>query len=96
MMTLFEQPRYKKYADIIKIDTIPNARDSVASLKKEYRDAQTKMKKLRIVRVLVYTINRIEATLKRTTLSVSERYEFKRILIIYEDLLNKITKEYKR
>ena len=93
-MSLFEQPKYKKYADIIKIDTISNARESITSLKKEYKSAQTKTKKLRIVKVLVYTINRINATLKRTTLSVSEKYEFKRILIIYEDLLHKITKEY--
>ena len=95
-MTIFGQPKYKKYADIIKVDTISNARESVMSLKKEYKEAQTNIKKLRIIKVLIYTINRIEVTLKRTTLSISEQYEFKRVLTIYKDLLDKISKDYKR
>lgn len=89
-MELFDQPKYKRYSDIVRIDTIPNARKSAALLTHEYREAQNNTKKLRIIRVIVYTLNRINAILKRKTLSGDERYEFKRIYIIYNDLLIRI------
>lgn len=93
-MTLFRPSKYKKYADIIKIDTISNARESIIQLKKEYREAQTNVKKLRIIKILIYTINRIEANLKRKDLSYAEKYEYRRILSLYKDLSDKITKNY--
>ena len=82
--TIFFAAKYKKYSKIISLRTPKEARVSVRKLKKEFDAAKTNAKKLRIFRAAQLAENRAKVSLKRKTLSLEEREEFREISKIYE------------
>ena len=94
--TLFHKAKYKKYADIVSLKSPEGARYSVKMLKVEYRRAETREKKLRIIRVLQEASNRAKASAKRKELSERERKELKKIAKIYRKAAKELDSKYKR
>lgn len=81
--TIFVPAKHKKYADIISLVDVPSARESVKELKKEFNEAETRAKQVRIKRVTVNASNRAKASAKRKRLSYKERLELNEIGRIY-------------
>ena len=82
--TIFVPARHKKYADIVSLVDVPSARESVRKLKKEFDDAETRSKKVRVKRVTVSARNRSLISAKRKRLSRKEKQELLDISLIYE------------
>lgn len=75
--TMFGEAVYEKYADIVRMDTIKNANESIRKLKEEFKTAETRAKKVRVKRVTVNASNRAFASAKRERLSVMERHSLR-------------------
>lgn len=83
---LFGKARYKKYADIISFKDVSSAEKSRDKLLREFYNAETRAKEVRIVRVSTYASNRARASSKRRRLSKKERNELIEIADIYANL----------
>lgn len=83
--SMFFDPRYKKYADMVRLRTPEEAEGSVRMLLEEFNTAETREKKLRVKRVTINAANRAEAAGKRKDLSQKEREEFKEIHKLYRE-----------
>lgn len=83
--TIFFPPKYKRYADIVRIDTPEAARESVRILKKEFDEAGTKAKKRRIKRMMVLAANRAEVIAGNPRVSARERAEAREVARIYRE-----------
>lgn len=81
--TLFNKPKYDYLSEIIDMKNPDKARGSVKELKKEFRNAETKKKKLRIKMATVLAQNRAKAILGRDNLSKEEQRQFRQIEKIY-------------
>lgn len=72
--TLFAPARYKKYADIIDITDINEAKKSISKLKSELKGATIK-KKARIKKIAIYTSNRCLAMANMRNIMPNTRRE---------------------
>lgn len=88
---LFRKAKSDKYSKIVKTDTHENARESVNTLEKEFNQAKTRSKKVRILRVLNYTANRLKASSKNPRYKPKTRKEKKNISEIYRSKANRLS-----
>lgn len=91
--TLFREAKYAKYGKIVSFKNPSQARKSATELRKEFKSAMTRAKKLRIARVAQNASNRAYATTKRKKLSAKERREYRQIGKIYDDLAESFWKK---
>lgn len=77
--TMFGDPRYKKYAQMVKLDTEDNAKQATEDLMNAFWRAKTRATKIRILRVTVLAMNRANAMRKRRNLTSKERKELRKI-----------------
>lgn len=92
--TLFKPPRFKKYAKMISFRNTTEASQSIRKLRKEFREAKTDEKKLRIARTTQYASNRAFASAKRKKLTVEKRKTLKAIGKMYDDTADDFWKFY--
>lgn len=83
--SIFFEPKHEKYAEIVSFENPREAMQASAILEREFDDAKTRAKKVRVKRVTVLAGNRAEAMLQKKELSTSERREFREIAKIYRD-----------
>jgi len=83
--TLFGPPRYKYLADIVKLDTPQNARESARILGENFGRAKTRAKKLRIKRATVQAANRARVMERNPKLSSWEHKQAGDIAMYYEE-----------
>jgi len=88
-MGLFDPAKYNFLADIVRIDTVSNARESVRILKKVFRKSSYNGR-LQIKKAMVLAANRCSAFRKRKHLSQKERRELKIIEQIYRNGYKKL------
>ena len=88
--TMFGEAKSKKYAEIVRLDSIPTAKQSARILMREFEDAETRDKKVRVKKVTVNASNRARASAKRKNLSAKERKELNEIAGIYENTYEKM------
>jgi len=81
--TMFDKPKSKKYADIVKMDTPENARKAANKLHDEFFGAKTRKKREYVKRVTNLAAQRAGAQLKRENLSAKEVREFRLIKALY-------------
>jgi len=81
--TIFFPPKYKRYAEIVRIDSPEAARASVKILREEFNRAETAEKRRRIKRMMVLAANRAAAAAKKKDLSGKEMTEFLEVERIY-------------
>jgi len=81
--TVFFPAKSKKYSEMVRIDTPKAAEDSVEKLMKEFNEAKTKEKKVRIKRYTVLAENRARIMAGNERLSTEERQEAARVAEIY-------------
>jgi hypothetical protein len=81
--TLFFPSKYKKYSEIVRLDSELAAEDSVRKLKEEFNEAKTREKEIRIMRVTVLAANRAAAMAKNPNISEGEKRELKAVSRIY-------------
>ena len=92
--TIFFKPKYKKIADLIRIDTPKNAKEGLKELYGEFKKLKTKKAMLRRIRSITLAINRINAMLKKKSLSAKERKELKEVKKIFVDYKQKMRRYY--
>jgi len=92
--TLFEKPKYKYLAKIVRLDTPENAKKSTEKLEKEFINAKTDKKRLRIARASQKASKIADASRKRKNLSRKEQSEYRKIAILYKNTSNMLFKEY--
>lgn len=92
----YEPPYYKKYSEIVRMDTPTNARNSAKELVQEAEKAKRPSKIRRIIHVLNLAANRAKAARKRKNLSPKERHELVQIENIYRSATKKVQKIYQR
>jgi len=81
--TMFGPAKYDYLSKVISINSASSARVSVIELRKLFKDASTRNKKLRIARATMLASNRASASGKRSNLSTKERKQFHEIAGIY-------------
>ena len=82
--SLFHPARYKYLADIVRIDTVENAKKAVKKLLKHFRNAKTRAKKVRVKKATVLAATRARVLSKSPRISPRERQEFREVARIYE------------
>ena len=87
--TMFFPPTSPKYAEIVSLESPEDARASVRELSKEYNDAETRTKKVRIIRVAVLAMNRAKVISERRGVSPEVKRDFREIHQIYKDAVEK-------
>ncbi|MGQ4874603.1 MAG: hypothetical protein ACP6IY_11095 [Promethearchaeia archaeon] len=92
---LYNQAKYQKYSQIVKIDTPENAEKSTKILFDEFENAKTNKKRLRIWRITRMTARRCRALAERKDLSDKERRECKKIAEKYEKSAEVMHKKYR-
>lgn len=92
--SLYEKPKYKYLAKIVRFDTPERARGSIEKLTNEFVNARTLTKKLRIAKASMYASNRAEASGKKKNLSRKEKSEYKKISMLYRGNAHMLFKEY--
>lgn len=78
-----------KYSKIVTATSVPEARESIKKLRKEYRSGKER-KRERIRKVALYASNRISAMAKNPKYSPETRREKKRIAKIYKEYYKSI------
>jgi len=91
--SLFSEPKYQKYSEIVEMDDPESAKVSVRKLREEFEKGE-RNKKRTIIRVTTLASNRANAMLQRENLSQNERDQFKDIKAIYENAKNQFVEEY--
>lgn len=81
-MSLFEPPKSKKWAKIIRIDSPAGARYSVRMLSKGWNKL-TRAQKVKRIKYAVLAMNRAKVLLRKKNLSQKERRELKQVVEIY-------------
>jgi len=94
--TMFGKPRYSYLSEMISLRNPSSARGSVRELKKEFDDADTSAKKLRIARATQLAANRAGATRKRKGLSRIEKGEYGQISDIYNKAAKVLFRKYQK
>jgi len=88
--TIFFPPKYKKYAEIVRIDNPEAARGSVKQLTEEFHKAETKEKKRRIKRMMVLAYARAKVMSQNKNLSLAQRREAAEVAGIYREAYQKL------
>ena len=81
--TMFGKAKYRYLSKTITIKSPASAREAVRELNREFDDAQTKSKRLRIARATQLAANRASVSGRRKNLSSNERRQYKQIDQIY-------------
>jgi hypothetical protein len=81
--TIFFPAKYKRYADIVRIDTPEAARLSVKQLEEEFEKAETREKKRRLKKMVVLAANRAAVMSNNPRVSRKERQEAAEVEKIY-------------
>lgn len=92
--TMFGEPQYQYLADVVSLTSIPEARNSVIALRKLYAGANTRTKRLRIMRATVLAANRANVMAHNMRVGTDKRREKARISRIYRRLANKMKADY--
>lgn len=88
--SLFVEPEFKKFSEIVSFTNPSEARNSVQELNKEFRSAKTRKKKVRVFRVTDLAAKRARATSRRKNLSRKEKREFLEVANIYREAADKL------
>lgn len=95
--TLFKKPKYKKYAEMVSFKNPTQAKISSRKLRKEFREAKQRAKKLRVAQATQQASNRAKVIAdERKKLSTKERKQFKKIGKIYGTTAKSLWKKYKK
>lgn len=86
--TMFRPPKHKKYADIVKITSIDDAKHAAAVLTAEYKAAMSKSKCTLIRQVVNHASNIAMASSKKRTNSVATRERLIAVSKIYRNLFD--------
>jgi len=81
--TIFFPAKSEKYSEMVRIDTPKAAEDSVEKLMKEFNEAKTRDKKVRIKRYVVLAENRARVMASNERLSPTQRKEARKVAQIY-------------
>ena len=81
--TIFFPAKSKKYSEIVRIDTPEAAEASAVKLLKEFANARTRDKRVRIKRSVVLAENRARVMANNERLSSAQRKEAKKVAQIY-------------
>jgi len=92
--TMFVKPKYDYLSNIISLRNPLAARGSVKELQREFDQAKTGAKRLRIARATQLASNRSGAMLGRRNLSSLERQQYRKIRDIYDDVAKRMFKKY--
>ena len=91
---MFYRPRrYRYLANIVRIDSVENAREAVRKLWEEFHEAKTYTKKLRIARATLMAANIASVFTRRRYLSPEERHEKAEVERIYREAANRMFEE---
>ena len=94
---LFKPPRWRYLADIVSFVNPEEARGSVLELKKQFENAKTRDKRLRIIRAAIYAANRAKAIAERhPNISDRERHELLEVSEIYRECADELLRKYHR
>jgi hypothetical protein len=83
--TLFGEPHYQKYSEIISLENPDAAKGSAGQMLREFRGASTRAKRVRVKRAVVQAANRAGVASGSMRLSSREREEARQIAKIYND-----------
>jgi len=92
--TMFVKPKYDYLSNIISLRNPSAARGSVKELRREFDQAKTRAKRLRIARATQLAANRAGAMLERRNLSTLECQQYRKIRGIYNDVAKRMFKKY--
>lgn len=93
---VFTDPKYQKYSDMVELDEIENAKISANKLEKEFEDAKTKDKKLRVARVTQFSAVRARAMSRNPNISKDDKKELQIISRLYGKKAVKMWKQYRK
>lgn len=82
--TVFFPSESKKYADMVDLTSVENAKVSVFDLLSEFSEAKTYVKKLRVKRVTVLAANRAKVMSQNPRLKHNTRLQKARVAEVYE------------
>ena len=88
--TMFGSAKYEYLSNMVSLRNPAAARGSIRELEREFQEAKTHTKKLRIARATRLAANRADASRKRKGLSVREYDEFAVIARIYAGAATKM------
>lgn len=94
--TMFGKAKHDYLRDIISIRSPESATGSVRELTREFFNAKTKVKRLRIARSAQLASNRALASAKRKSVSVVEKAELRKVAGIYAHAAEKMFEAYGR
>jgi hypothetical protein len=89
---MFGPPKHKKYADIVAITSVDEAKRSSSRLMEEYKASATKSKCTLIRQVVNNASNRAMAASKKKTISVATRERLVAVSKIYRNLFDALKK----
>jgi len=72
---------------MIKIDSVASAEQSVRDLTREFRSAQSRTKRVRIIQYATLAANRCIASANRKNLFSKEKRELKAVAEVYRDFV---------
>ncbi len=94
--TMFGKAKHEYLRDIISIRSPESATGSVRELTREFYEAKTKTKRLRIARSAQLASNRALASAKRTAVSAREKAELRKVAGIYAQAAKRMFEVYGR
>lgn len=83
--TMFVPAKYEYLSEIISLENPDKARGSIRELWREFNDAKSRDKRVRIWRATNLAVQRAKAIQNRTNLSEREQKEFREIEGIYQN-----------
>jgi len=87
--------KWKKYAEIIRIDTVDEARLSVEILEDEFDESKHRPKKLRIINSMNEAARRAEVGSRNPNFSERERKEMADVAAVYSGSVDRLRAKYK-
>ena len=92
---LFKPARWRYLSEIVSFVNPEEARGSVLELKKQFENAKTRDKRLRIIRAAIYAANRAKAIAEHhPNISDRERRELLEVSEIYRDCADELLRKY--
>jgi hypothetical protein len=79
----YEPARHQKLSDIVKLTSIPEAKIGARELKKEFRFAKSKKKKIRVRRATNLAANRADAMARKRNLKSKTKVRLRKVSRIY-------------
>lgn len=79
----YEPAHFANLADMVKITSVPEAKVGSKQLKKEYHDAKTRAKRVRVKRAAVLAANRAHATSMKRNLKWGTKTRLREVSRIY-------------